>query len=98
MNRHKDRQLANQLMREARQLAKGFHEDSYNLAPQLSPDLPVDDRQLAEDLTLRGIAVEGIHDLGFWQWFALRDGHYHQPRGCDESLWRGARGGGYLRT
>jgi len=28
------------------------------------PDLPVDDRQLAEDLTLRGIAVEGIHDLG----------------------------------
>src|SRR6267378_2388878 len=30
----------------------------------LLPDLPVDDRQLAEDLTLRGIAVEGIHDLG----------------------------------
>jgi phenylalanyl-tRNA synthetase beta chain len=28
------------------------------------PQLPVDDRQLAEDLTLRGIAVEGIHDLG----------------------------------
>jgi phenylalanyl-tRNA synthetase beta chain len=28
------------------------------------PELPVDDRQLAEDLTLRGIAVEGIHDLG----------------------------------
>ena len=28
------------------------------------PDLPVDDRRLAEDLTLRGIAVEGIHDLG----------------------------------
>src|ERR1700678_3808147 len=28
------------------------------------PDLPVDDRQLAEDLTLRGIAVEGVHDLG----------------------------------
>ena len=28
------------------------------------PDLAVDDRQLAEDLTLRGIAVEGIHDLG----------------------------------
>jgi phenylalanyl-tRNA synthetase beta chain len=26
--------------------------------------LPVDDNQLAEDLTLRGIAVEGIHDLG----------------------------------
>jgi phenylalanyl-tRNA synthetase beta chain len=28
------------------------------------PELPVDDRQLAEDLTLRGIAVEGIHNLG----------------------------------
>src|SRR5271155_3197922 len=28
------------------------------------PDLAVDDRQLAEDLTLRGIAVEGIFDLG----------------------------------
>jgi phenylalanyl-tRNA synthetase beta chain len=28
------------------------------------PELSIDDRQLAEDLTLRGIAVEGIHDLG----------------------------------
>ena len=28
------------------------------------PQLPVDDKQLAEDLTLRGIAVEGIFDLG----------------------------------
>src|ERR1700743_2995225 len=30
------------------------------------PTIPVhlDDRQLAEDLTLRGIAVEGVHDLG----------------------------------
>jgi phenylalanyl-tRNA synthetase beta chain len=28
------------------------------------PGLPVDDVQLAEDLTLRGIAVEGIYDLG----------------------------------
>ncbi len=28
------------------------------------PGLPVDDRQLADDLTLRGIAVEGVHDLG----------------------------------
>jgi phenylalanyl-tRNA synthetase beta chain len=28
------------------------------------PDLPVDDIELAEDLTLRGIAVEGIYDLG----------------------------------
>src|ERR1035438_1738720 len=28
------------------------------------PELPVDDAQLAEDLTLRGIAVEGVFDLG----------------------------------
>src|ERR1700743_1228306 len=30
------------------------------------PTIPVhlDDRQLAEDLTLRGIAVEGVHELG----------------------------------
>jgi phenylalanyl-tRNA synthetase beta chain len=28
------------------------------------PTIPVSDRQLAEDLTLRGIAVEGVHDLG----------------------------------
>jgi phenylalanyl-tRNA synthetase beta chain len=28
------------------------------------PGIPVDDAQLAEDLTLRGIAVEGIADLG----------------------------------
>ena len=28
------------------------------------PGLPVDDAHLAEDLTLRGIAVEGIYDLG----------------------------------
>ncbi len=28
------------------------------------PELPVDDLQLAEDLTLRGIAVEGIYPLG----------------------------------
>ncbi len=28
------------------------------------PSLPVDDRQLAEALTLRGIAVEGVHALG----------------------------------
>ncbi len=28
------------------------------------PELPADDAQLAEDLTLRGIAVEGIYDLG----------------------------------
>ena len=29
------------------------------------PTLTVTDRQLADDLTLRGIAVEGVHDLGF---------------------------------
>ena len=34
------------------------------------PGLPVDDAQLAEDLTLRGIAVEGIYDLGDGQWVA----------------------------
>ena len=28
------------------------------------PSIPVSDRQLADDLTLRGIAVEGVHDLG----------------------------------
>jgi phenylalanyl-tRNA synthetase beta chain len=28
------------------------------------PNLPVSDRQLADDLTLRGIAVEGVHSLG----------------------------------
>jgi phenylalanyl-tRNA synthetase beta chain len=28
------------------------------------PELPVSDRQLADDLTLRGIAVEGVFDLG----------------------------------
>ena len=28
------------------------------------PELPVSDAQLAEDLTLRGIAVEGTYDLG----------------------------------
>ncbi len=30
----------------------------------LLPELAVEDAQLGEDLTLRGIAVEGIHDLG----------------------------------
>ncbi|MEO6910786.1 MAG: hypothetical protein ABI158_07665, partial [Edaphobacter sp.] len=28
------------------------------------PQLSVSDRQLADDLTLRGVAVEGVHDLG----------------------------------
>lgn len=31
---------------------------------QYVPGLSVSDRQLADDLTLRGIAVEGVHDLG----------------------------------
>ncbi len=30
----------------------------------LLPALAIDDRQLADDLTLRGIAVEGVHSLG----------------------------------
>src|SRR6202161_1794462 len=29
-----------------------------------APDIAVDDRQLADDLTLRGIAGEGVRDLG----------------------------------
>jgi len=29
-----------------------------------APGIPVDDHQLAQDLTLRGIAVEGVHSLG----------------------------------
>src|ERR1700754_2676146 len=28
------------------------------------PNIPADDYQLADDLTLRGIAVEGVHSLG----------------------------------
>jgi len=28
------------------------------------PEIPVDDHKLAEDLTLRGIAVDGVYDLG----------------------------------
>jgi phenylalanyl-tRNA synthetase beta chain len=28
------------------------------------PNIPADDHRLADDLTLRGIAVEGVHDLG----------------------------------
>jgi phenylalanyl-tRNA synthetase beta chain len=35
-----------------------------NWLRQYLPALPVDDRQLADDLTLRGIAVEGVHSLG----------------------------------
>ncbi len=36
-----------------------------NAVPDLGFDAtPVSDRQLADDLTLRGIAVEGVHDLG----------------------------------
>ena len=66
------------------------------------PEIPVDDQQLAEDLTLRGIAVEGVHDLGVSadgrvQRAPVRDGHHHQPGGRDEPLRRGARGGDDLR-
>ncbi len=60
------------------------------------PGLPVDDAQLAEDLTLRGIAVEGIYRSRRRQRLALRDGHHHQPRGRDEPLRHRARGGGDL--
>jgi phenylalanyl-tRNA synthetase beta chain len=35
-----------------------------NWLRQYLPALSVSDRQLADDLTLRGIAVEGVHDLG----------------------------------
>ena len=35
-----------------------------NWLRQYLPTLAVSDRQLADDLTLRGIAVEGVHDLG----------------------------------
>ena len=35
-----------------------------NWLRQYLPTLPVTDRQLADDLTLRGIAVEGVHHLG----------------------------------
>ncbi len=34
------------------------------LLPSLSAPFAITDRQLADDLTLRGIAVEGVHDLG----------------------------------
>ncbi len=34
------------------------------MASSYLPGLAVDDAQLAEDLTLRGIAVEGIYRLG----------------------------------
>ena len=61
------------------------------------PGLAVDDAQLAEDLTLRGIAVEGnLSAAATRQWLALRDGHHHQPRGRDEPLRHRARGGGDL--
>ena len=62
------------------------------------PELPKDDAQLAEDLTLA--RDRGRGRLRSWQgqWLALRDGHYHQPCGRDEPLRRGARGGGDLRV
>jgi phenylalanyl-tRNA synthetase beta chain len=45
-------------------LAKAFMKILTTWLRALLPDIAVDDHQLAEDLTLRGIAVEGIHDLG----------------------------------
>ena len=37
----------------------------------LLPTLAVDDRQLADDLTLRGIAVEGVHELALGHLFEM---------------------------
>ena len=52
-------------MRFLGQFGVASHENSDQVASQLiCPSSPVTDAQLAEDLTLRGIAVEGIFDLG----------------------------------
>ena len=49
-----------------------------------APGIPVDDHQLAEDLTLRGIAVEGFHALGTTEdqnnGHLFEMGHHHQSR------------------
>ncbi len=58
------------------------------------PGLTLADRELAEALTLRGIAVEGILRSWSGRWLALRDGHHHQPGRCHESLRHRARGSG----
>ena len=58
-------------------------------------DLKVDDRQLAEDLTSVGIAVEGISGEGTEH--RLRDGDRHQSPRRHEPLRRGARGVGDLQ-
>ena len=50
------------------------------------PDLTVSDQQLADDLTLRGIAVDGVFDSGTRQWLAFGNGHHHQPRRRHEPL------------
>jgi hypothetical protein len=59
-------------------------------------DLPVDYRRLADELTLAGVAVEGISGEG--ENTVFRDGDHDQPSRRDESLWRGARGLGALRS
>ncbi len=58
-------------------------------------DITADDRQLAEDLTSAGIAVESVEEENGAT--ILRDGPDHQSRGRHESLRRGARGVGDLR-
>ena len=58
-------------------------------------NVTADDRQLAEDLTSAGIAVESVAEETRRD--HLRDGPDHQPRGRHEPLRRGARGFGHLR-
>ena len=55
------------------------------------PDLTVSDQQLADDLTLRGIAVDGVFDLGPDNGSLFGNGHHHQPRRCHEPLRHRAR-------
>ena len=57
-------------------------------------NVTADDRQLAEDLTSAGIAVESVRRE---RRDHLRDGPDHQSRGRHEPLRRGARGVGHLR-
>ena len=58
-------------------------------------DIPADDRQLAEDLTSAGIAVESVQEENGSD--HLRDGPDDQPRRCHEPLRRRARGIGDLQ-
>ena len=59
-------------------------------------DLPVDYLRLADELTLAGVAVEGISGEGDID--RLRNGDHDQPSRCHESLRRSARGLGPLRS